>query len=283
MASSWLRQSAIQAAKASLVRFHLSGWGSCSVPKQVLVPTAALVALLIANTAQAGDRKFTFSYGATTTPPGEVEYEQWVTWKTSKATDSDFDRLDFRHEIEFGLTDRLQMGIYLADWRYKDGESVSNNRAEYRDTAVEMIYNLTNPVTDPLGLALYGEVKYGDELFELEGKIIVQKDLGPWTIVYNATIEAEWEGDRYEDDKGEFFQTVGVSYQVAPSFLVGAEFLHEVEFDDWEETGRNVMYLGPNASFRTDKWFVTITPMVQVSDVDDEADFMTRMIFGITF
>ena len=230
-----------------------------------------------------GDRKFAFSYEATTLPQGQVEYEQWVTWKKSKATDSDFDRIDVRHEIEFGVTDRFQMAIYLADWRYQDGESVSNNRAQYRDTAFEFIYNLTSPVADPIGLALYGEVKIGDELFELEGKIILQKDMGPWTVAYNATIEAEWEGNDYEEDKGEFAQTVGVSYQFSPRLSAGVELLHEVEFDDWEETGRNIMYVGPNVSYRRKGWFVTVTPLFQVSDIDGEADYVTRMIFGMHF
>lgn len=241
------------------------------------------LALLIQATSYASDRKFAFSNEVTTTPPGEVEYEQYITWKKSKKTDSDFDRFEFRHEIEFGITDHLQMAIYLADWRYQDGGSVRHNRAEYRNTAVEFVYNLTNPVTDPLGLALYGEVKLGDEKAALEGKFLVQKDLGPWTIVYNAIIEAEWEGDDYEQDKGEVEQTFGVSYQFSPKFLIGAELVHEVEFDDWERTGRNVLYLGPNVSYRSKGSFVTVAPLFQVSNVDSEADFLTRMIFGFHF
>lgn len=268
------------------VRSQVAGWIEISVHRRMAVKqsVAAIVLMsFMAMPAMGGDRKFAFSYEATTTPPGEVEYEQFVTWKKSKATDSDFDRIDVRHEIEFGLTDRLQMGIYVADWRYQDGESVSNNRVEYRDTALEFIYNLTNPVADPIGLALYGEVKLGDQLFELEGKIILQKDMGPWTVAYNATIEAEWEGSDYEEDKGEFAQTVGVSYQVSPRLSAGVELLHEVEFDDWEETGRNVMYVGPNMSYRRKGWFVTVAPLFQVSDIDSEADFVTRMIFGLHF
>ena len=233
--------------------------------------------------AYAGERRFTFSYEATTSPQGLWEYEQFVTWKASKGIDSKFDQLDFRHEFETGLTDHLQLGIYVADWRYKDGRSVSNDRVEFRDVAVELIYNLTNPVADPLGLALYGEGKIGDQLLELETKFIVQKDLGPWTLVYNATLEAEWEGSSYEEDKGKFEQSFGVSYQFAPSFVAGGEMVHEVEFDDWDETGDYIVYLGPNVSYRAKQWWVTVTPLFQATDVDSEADFVTRMIFGFEF
>lgn len=266
-----------------IVNMAHAGWFGSNRNSSLAMILVALMCFSLSNPTLAGDRKFAFSYGATTTPPGEVEYEQWVNWKASKGNDSDFDRLDFRHEIEIGLTEHLQMGIYLADWRYQDGASVSNNRAEYRNTAVELIYNLSNPVTDPLGVAVYGEVKFGDELFELEGKIILQKDLGPWTLVYNATIEAEWEGNHYEDDKGEFQHTAGVSYQVIPAFSVGVELLHEVEFDDWEHTGHNIVYFGPNATYRGKGWFVTVAPLFQVTGVEAEADFQTRMIAGIHF
>ena len=231
----------------------------------------------------AGERRFAYSYQATTHAPGEWEYEQWVTWKASKGIDSTFDRFDFRHEIELGLTDRLQIGLYLADWRYQDGRSVDPDRAEFRDVAVELIYNLTHPVTDPLGLAAYGEVKIGDELLELETKLIAQKDLGPWTLVYNITLEAEWEGDDYEEDKGVLEQSFGVGYQFSPNFILGGEMLHELEFDDWDETGDYVVYLGPTVTYRSEGWWVVVSPLFQLTDVDTEVDFVTRLVLGIDF
>lgn len=246
------------------------------------IATAMAMLLAVAVAAQAGERKFAFSNESLTHAPGEIEYEQYVTWKTHKQDDSDFDRFDFRHELEFGVTDHLQLSIYQ-DWRYQDGASVSNDRAEYKDTAFEVIYNLTNPATDLFGSAVYGEFKIGDQLLELEGKIILDKHIGPWVVAYNAIIEAEWEGSDYEEDKGEFAQTVGVSYQVSPRISVGAELLHEVEFDDWEETGDHVVYIGPNGTYRQKGWFVVLAPLFQVTSVSSEADFQTRMIIGIDF
>ncbi len=227
-------------------------------------------------------RAFTFSYEATTMPAGIWEYEQWVTWKTSKSIDSEFDRLDFRHELEYGVTDRWQVALYF-DWRYQDGKSVANDRAEFRDIAFETIYQITNPVTDPLGFAVYGEVKVGDQLIELEGKLLIQKNVGPWVFVWNGTLEAEWEGSDYEEDKGELAQTVGVGYQLNPSWVVGGELIHEIEYDDWSQWEDHVVYLGPSVSYRTQAWWVTVTPTFQLTDVDSEADFQTRMLFGFDF
>lgn len=245
---------------------------------------AALAAVLLWTAAsQAGDRRFTYSYEVTTAPPGEVEYEQYITWKRDKDTDPDFDRIDFRHEIEFGVTDNLQLGIYLADWRYQDGKSVGDDGADFRNFAVEAILNLTSPVEDLLGVALYGEVKLGDELAVLEGKLLLQKNVGPFMFAYNGTIEAEWEHEDFADDKGEFANTLGFSYEITPAMSVGLELLHEIEYDGWSQWGDHVLYFGPNASYRGKGWFVTITPLWQFTDVDSEANFQVRMIFGIHF
>lgn len=239
--------------------------------------------LTIPSLALASDRLFTFTYEATTQPKGAVEYEQWVTWKTDKDVDSTFDRIDFRHELEFGITDNFQLGIYLSDWRYEGGRSVDNDGASWRNVAVEGILNFTSPTTDLLGLALYGEVKLGDELLVLEGKILLQKNIGPFVLAYNGIIEAEWEGEHFEEDIGEFGNTLGVSYQISPAWSVGAELVHEIEYEDWSQWGDHVVYAGPNIAFRGNGWWVTVTPLFQVTDVENEANFQTRLLFGIEF
>ena len=212
---------------------------------------------------------------------GEWEFEQWITWKTAKETNRDFDRYDFRTEIEYGVTDRFQLGLYISDWRYEETRSEGKRGGEWRDVALEAIWNLRDPTTNPFGLALYSEIKYGDELLEIEGKVILQKNLGKLTLAYNATIEAEWEGSDYSEDNGEFEQTVGLSYQFSPKFLAGMELLHEIKIPDWQGArGKGILYLGPNFSYRTEKWWATLTPLFQVSDVEDEPDFQMRLIFG---
>src|SRR5438105_91425 len=108
------------------------------------------------SSAQAGARRFTFLYEATTTPRGVVEFENSVTWQTSKPANSRFNELDFRHEIEFGITDRLQAAIYVADWFWQNDPVEHANSTRYQDSAIELIYNLTNPTTDWLGSAIYG-------------------------------------------------------------------------------------------------------------------------------
>ena len=49
--------------------------------------------------AQAGERRFAFSYEADTAPAGTREFEQWITWKSDKASNNDFDEFTFREEF----------------------------------------------------------------------------------------------------------------------------------------------------------------------------------------
>ena len=175
------------------------------------------------------------------------------------------------------------MGIYLADWGYREDPGANEHGFSYQSSAIELIYNLSNPTTDLLGTALYQEVRGGPEELELESKVILQKNIGRIVLGYNATIEAVWEGDRLEEKGGEFSQTFGVSYEASPAFLLGAELLHEIDLPDWSEAEDSVVYGGPNLSYRHGNWWATVTPLVQLTDIASEVDFQTRLIFGFSF
>lgn len=230
-----------------------------------------------------GARRFTYSYEATTAPPGGFDFENWITWQTHQREDSHFNEVDFRHEVEFGLTNRLQAGVYLADWDYRSGRSVEKSGFAYTGSALELIYGLTNPVTDWLGLALSEEIKAGAREFESESKMIAQKNFGPLVLVYNATLEAKWEGGDLEERAGEFAETFGVSYEVTPRFLFGAELVHEIDLPDWSPTGDHIVFGGPNVSYRIGPWWTTLTGLAQLSRVGNEPDLQIRTIFGYAF
>lgn len=233
------------------------------------------------DTAQAGQRKFAYTYEATTSPKGSIEFENWVTWRHRNNGAGRQDRFDFRHELEFGVTDRLQIGLYLADWTYNDRDP--DKKARYQHSGVEVIYNLTNPTTDFLGSGLYGELLVGDDVVKLEGKILLQKNFGPLIVAYNAVVESEWEGEDLEERTGELKQTMGVSYELNQYLSLGAEAVYEVEFEDWKEAGDSVVYVGPNLSARAGKFFATLAGLFQVTGIDEEPEVQTRLIFGFDF
>ena len=238
-----------------------------------------------AVTSLAGQRPFTYLYETTTAPKGSFELETWATWKHRDVDGGgkDVDNFEFRHEVEIGLTDRLQLGIYLYDWAYSQ-ESDGSHEADWQHSGFDLIYNMTNPTTSFLGSALYGEIVVGRDSIEIEGKLLLEKQFGPLTVAYNAVLEAEWEGETLrEEKKGEFKQLIGVSYELNKHFSVGAEALHEIEFPEWEEANDSVVYAGPNVSVRAGRIFATATALFQVTDVEGEADFQVRLITGIQF
>ena len=237
--------------------------------------TLAAAAVLFPAAAEAGQRKFVFSYEATTSPKGVVEFENWVTFKHGNGEENSF---EFRHELEFGVTDRLQLGVYVADWSYSDMAG-----AVYADSGVELIYNLTNPTTDFLGSALYVEALAGDEVASLEGKLLLQKNFGPWVVAYNLVLEGKWEGDHLDQREGEFAQTLGVSYEVTPNFSVGLEAFHEIAMPDWSEAEESIVFAGPNASVRVGQFYATAAALLQVTDVNGEPAVESRVILGYDF
>ena len=237
-----------------------------------------LLAAWPATATLAGVRHFTFLYEAPTSAPGSVELENTVTW----AHGPNWNDVFIREEIEIGITDRFQLGIYPLDWNHHEDSDKSG--LGYDGGAVELIYNLSNPVVDPVGISLYEEISAGRQHFESESKLIAQKNCGRWIFDYNTTLEAEWEDRHLEEQEGEFQQALGASYEIDPQLSVGLEFLHEFVFPNWRDSEkiRNV-FAGPNVSYRHHEWFVTVTALAQATDTPEEAEFQFRTIFGIGF
>jgi hypothetical protein len=248
-------------------------------------PLAAVTLVFCSSApAYATERHFTFTYEVTTAEEGELELENWVTWQFYRGRDGapNTHEFDFRHEFEYGITDRLQASLYFADWHINDHPG-GDDRVHYDDAALEVIYRLSSPVTDFLGTAVYGEIRGGPELVELEGKILLQKNFWKWITAYNAALEGRWVGEHLEERVGEFSQTAAVSYEINPRFTVGAEVLHECGIPNWDKAKKPVVWTGPNASARFGRWYVTVTALARLSDNMNEPHMQTRMITGFEF
>ena len=232
--------------------------------------------VLLPSICLAGARHFTFIYEAPTSPAGSIESENWATTRFSDG----FTDADFRHEIEIGITEHFQASIYFANWDYTRSE---NRGAHYDSSSLELIYNLTNPVTDPIGISLYQEISGGRRAFESETKLIAQKNFGPLILAYNLTLEAEWEDESLREHNGEIQQAFGASYELSPRVSVGAEMLHEVLLPAWHSSeAENNFFIGPNVSYRGNRWFATVTALAQTTHTEGEADYQVRVIFGVS-
>jgi hypothetical protein len=200
-------------------------------------------------------------------------------YATSLFDEGKFTGMDFRHEFEFGITEHFQASIYVANWSY-DGEEGATH---YNSASAEVIYNLTNPVTDLAGISLYQELAYGRRLFESETKLIAQKNFGPLILLYNLTVEAVSEGEGLSEHEGEIQNAVGACYEVTPQLSFGAEVLHEVILPEWRTAeAEHNFFIGPNISWRSNRWFTAVTALKQWTNTEDEADYQVRMIFGVS-
>jgi hypothetical protein len=237
----------------------------------------AICLVLFPSICFAGTRHFTFIYEALTSPAGSIEIENYATSRFSDG----FTDAAFRHEIEIGITEHFQASIYLANWNYT--RSRENRGAHYDSSSLELIHNLTNPVVDPIGISLYQEISGGRRVFESESKLILQKNFGPLILAYNFTLEAAWEGEGLGERNGELQNIFGASYELTPRVSVGAEMLHEIILPNWRSSEtENNFFIGPNVSYRGDRWFATITALAQTTRTEGEADYQVRVIFGVS-
>lgn len=246
-----------------------------------------ILCLAFVSVAAADPRPFTFVYDTYPVGNGAWEFEQWVTYSAHTDNEPDYDRFDFREEIEFGLADNFDLAFYLPSWRYEDSDHRTGTKFDSID--VEAIVYLSSPRIDPLGVALYMEVGVGEHELKFEPKLLIQKDIGPWIIAYNFVAETEIEGvgdeDAENEVEGEIENLLGISYSIDEKWFVGGELIVASEFEDWEEYENTTVYAGPVISYQgAEHWWFTVTPTVLLTQEDeDEPDFQVRAIVGLSF
>ena len=248
---------------------------------------AAFAVLACASIARADERKYTYSYEAKTLPTGMWEFESWATLRAHREVGEVW-FLDFREEIEYGITDRLTVAGYLnlevESLKNVPGED-NETELEFESISVELKYKVSDPVADPIGVLFYVEVAAGPKEQELELKLIVNKQLGPVNLAYNLIFELERKKDGSEwGNESMIVNTFGASFDLTPGWAVGAELvvrtLFEQNFKEREQTGALV---GPNVHYFNKSWWITATFLVLTRDPDAFEKYEARIIFGINF
>src|SRR5436190_23815614 len=177
---------------------------------------AALGITLYALPASATERYFTYTYEPETLPKGGLEYEQWVTLRAGRnqtVGQEDYNRWEFRHELEYGVTDNYSLSLYLNEslTSFKDvasGHHVSD--FAFDGVSLENRYLVLNPADHALGLALYLEPRYSGDEFELEQKVILVQRFGEWKWALNLTHATEWK-DQFKGTEGEVEVSFGIT------------------------------------------------------------------------
>ena len=186
-----------------------------------LCPTVLIAAAVLSLNpapARAHMRDYIFNQGYHTTQKGEFEIGLVNDYKMPKTDDDDTFNSQHQIELEYGITDRLQLAYY---------EVFTWNRAnDWRRDAfkVEAKNRFLESGELPVDIALYGEYKNPNgprdaRSDEVEGKLILSRDFGNWNVVGN--LIAERKINAHEDLQWEY--TAGVSYAVKPQLRLGLE------------------------------------------------------------
>ncbi len=252
-----------------------------SLMKRIHLSSLALllISALMSPSAQASERRFGYTYPTLTSPAGEVELENWLTWKSRPGA---IRSLEVRHELEIGLTDKTQIGFSAVNWKY----DARARGSSYQNTSVELIHNLSNPATDFLGSAVYGEISAGERSAAFEGKLLLEKRIGRWVIGWNGVFESEWEGDKFADfqeSSGELGQTFGIAYDLTKSLSCGVEAVHKTSLEKWHAPRSSQLYCGPNVTFRRGHFFTGLTALFQTTNRTGDPSLQSRLMVGVEF
>ncbi|MBI4370359.1 MAG: hypothetical protein HY547_09040 [Elusimicrobia bacterium] len=143
----------------------------------------ALSGALIPLCAEAHLRNYLETYGYSTLETGRFELE---LWSDRRNPDSGSSYWFHQTEVEYGVTDRYTVGLYGV---FRDGQGFAALKIENR-------YRLSRPGQWPLDTALYLEFKDANgskDDDEIEGKVIMSKDIGAVNYTANAILGFERE------------------------------------------------------------------------------------------
>ncbi|MBS1904595.1 MAG: hypothetical protein JSS75_12880 [Bacteroidetes bacterium] len=225
----------------------------------IRVAAAALLLGMLVQTAQANRRHFTYTYESPVLPSGSREIEIWNTLRTDKG--AFFRGLDHRMELEWGLGAGLQSSLYfnLSSESAADGLGGIASESEY-SFSNEWKWSLTNPVADALGSALYAEWTVEHDATELEGKVILDKQVGNLLFAANGTFEHEFPALGNETNNTAE-ATLGIAYLI-DEFSVGIEARHHTRTIG--EESYSGLFVGPSLSFSGKNWWAAASVMPQI-------------------
>jgi hypothetical protein len=263
-----------------------------STPRSPRVRHHVLAALLsigfVAGPAFAGERAFTYTHETPVLQPGQLEIEPWLTSKMGR--DRYYFRLDHRLELEWGIAEHVQTALYLnfrAQAEHDGTELVKETK--FRGFSHEFKFALTDPVADPLGLGLYVEYGVQPHEFEFEGKVLLDKVVGPVILAFNVVGEVEIKPDPGDDPEieGVLEFLFGTSFRLSPHFFLGAE-VRELNAFHGADLELALLSAGPALSIRGERVWFALTVLPQIVDLKaggrnhSSAEIMeARMLFGL--
>lgn len=244
---------------------------------KLCVTLVLLSALSLASArAHADPHSLPYNYPYSTLPRGMSEVEQYVDMTSVKAFDlSGGQPTTLRSvlvtEIEYGITDRLELGLYFQFANDPGAGTGGATPLQFDGLKQRLRYRFADAGVWPVNVAVYGEVAELADEIELEAKIILDRRLGRWHLIANLWGEREF----YYSGRREWVAnpTGGVAFEVVPAFHVGVEYWMHGEFGATpaEAKGFNEFfhhYVGPAFLVQGNRLWVAVAPYLRLDDWD---------------
>jgi hypothetical protein len=265
--------------------------------------TGAITALALswAGVALASPRPLPFTYSHEQLGRGELEVEQYVDFTPIRVRDETsssplwYGLTQFQTEFEFGLTQRLELGLYVTLVpTAATGFAEIPRGSEGTGLKQRLRYQLADTGEWPIDVALYGEVTENERELELEAKVILQRRFGIARLVANLTGEDEYYYSGAHDLV--INPSAGVTFELSPSVQPGIEWWMRSEYPQKDapavrpfELGPH-HYLGPALLLQFGKLWWTNGVYYRVSDTshtqqigESYGKFWVRTVIGIEF
>jgi hypothetical protein len=271
-----------------------------------IITTVILAGTVALTTTRADERRFGYVYEPEVLPKGGMEFEQWVTLRTQRTAgaqvnQSNFNLFELREELEYGVTDRYSVSLYLngKNTSFSDTSvtpAVSHSKFDFDGISIENRYMLINPADHAIGLTLYLEPRFSGDEAELEQKIIIGQRHGDWKWALNLTHAVEW-SDNLHATEGELEATFGVARDLSSHWSLGIEARDHNELPEYKTWENTAVFVGPVVNYRQEKWWATLSVMPQVFgrnylgnpdghhnlELEGHERLNVRLVVGITF
>jgi hypothetical protein len=237
-----------------------------------------LLNFLFPNSVLANERKFGYTYETSVLPVGAKEIEIWNTDRRGR--DYFYNRLDQRIEYEFGVATNLMSAFYLNyTARAKDDNENAAGGKKSTSLAIsissEWKYKILDRIADPFGFAAYVEGTLGTDKYELEGKLIFDKQIQHILFALDVTGELESSSDIVNGNeiiskeikiKSDF----GTAYIFPNGFGTGIEVRNETIFVN-ESVQHSALFGGATLSYSTEAWWATLSFLPQITSFKGES------------
>lgn len=256
--------------------------------KKLLAFSLILFAALQFSFAHAGEGAFGWIYTLDLQPKDKWEFEQRVQLNQQQAAGT-YDAWTARSELEYGVTNDLQLAGYLNSYYTSANHNYTNPEAcedvpsctggygvpsshdpstAYRQGgleggSLEAIYRLSNPVTAPVGVGFYLEPTWGKNKDELEARLLLQSNFLDDRLILAGNIVAANERLKFIENgnvpESMLDLLVGASYRFAPKWSAGVEARFHNDYSELnlQNQVQRATFLGPNIHYATKDWWVT--------------------------